>query len=92
MACVYATAGSSGVCCASQGDKAMTVNLGARSSTTPVKTSCFHHATEEPMSALSIISSPMSRSTSPMEAVWAEQQSLGDWHFVSEGTDHCLGQ
>lgn len=41
---------------------------------------------------LSVMSSPMSRSMSPRVAVWTEKQNLGDWHFVSGGSDHCLGQ
>lgn len=54
MACVYATVGSSGVHCALQGDKEMTVNLGVCLPTACAKTSCFHHAGEGTMSVLNV--------------------------------------
>lgn len=49
MVCVYTTADSTGVCCALQGDKEMSVNSRVRLSTAYAKTSCFHHAREGPM-------------------------------------------
>lgn len=55
--CVYATADSAGVCCASQGDKEMTVNSRVCSFVAYVKISCLHHAGEEPVSALSTVRS-----------------------------------
>lgn len=85
MACVYATADSAGVCCALQGDKEMTVNSKARSSTAYAKTSCFHHAQEGPMSVLNVMRSlHRCRVMCPLGQLHGQASNVEGIHILSQ--------